>query len=296
MMSMALTSKTGYKSHCGPFAPEVYRLPFPNRFRYGDDLPEDEFVDRELARLEEFFLVGVAADQVAAVILETVQGEGGFVPVPVGYLRGLRKICDERGIVLILDEVQSGFGRTGRWAAYEHYGVTPDLSTWVKSMGGGLPISAVVGKAEIMNAAQPGTLGGTYGGNPISCAAALATIAAMEEEKLNERGAEIGRRTFAKFRELQKQCDLVADVRGLGAMAAIELCFHKNPLKPATAVTNAVAARCLDQGVIVLPCSPHGNVIRVLSPLTISWDDLDRGLEVLCESVVKAAREAHSTV
>ena len=185
MMGMTLTSKVGYKQHCGPFAPEVYRLPFPNRFRYGDGLDEAAFVARELQRLEDAFVNTIPADHVAAIILEPIQGEGGFVPVPEAYLRGLREVCDRTGIVLICDEVQSGFARAGHWAAYERYGVRPDLSTWAKSMGGGMPIGAVMGRAEVMDAARPGTIGGTYGGNPVACAAALAAIEVIESEQIS---------------------------------------------------------------------------------------------------------------
>ncbi len=192
LLATTLTSKTSYKSGCGPFAPEVYRIQYPNRFRHGRDVDESTFVARELARLRDFFVNTVRAEDVAAIIIEIVQGEGGFCVAPKGYLEGLRAICDEHGIMLIFDEVQAGFCRTGRWASYEHFDVLPDLSTWAKSMGGGLPISCVIGKAETMDAAAPGTCGGNYGGNPIACDAALATIEAMEELDLNARAIVIG--------------------------------------------------------------------------------------------------------
>ena len=176
LMAMSLTSKYGYKIGCGPYAPEVYRLPFPNHYRYGDGMSEAAFVERELGRFSDSLVNSVAAEQVAAVLLEPVQGEGGFIPVPPAYLRGLRKLCDEHGILMILDEVQSGFCRTGEWGAFQRYDVVPDISTWAKAMGGGLPIGAVVGKADVMDGARPGTIGGTYGGNPVSAAAALAVI------------------------------------------------------------------------------------------------------------------------
>jgi 4-aminobutyrate aminotransferase/(S)-3-amino-2-methylpropionate transaminase len=286
MMCMSLTSKTRYKAGCGPYVPEVYRLPFPNHFRDGGGLDMASFVERELARLREAFVNVVSADQVAAVIVEPVLGEGGFIPVPSDYLRGLREICDEHGIVLIFDEIQSGFGRTGRWAAYEHSGVVPDISTWAKSMGGGMPISAVLGKAEILDRALPGTVGGTYGGNPVACAAALAAIETIEELNLNARGAEIGHRIRSRFDELATRSDLVADVRGLGAMIGLELCFEGDPSRPAGELTTAVTSRCRERGVLVLPSGPHGNVIRVLSPLVISDEDLERGLDAIEEAVL----------
>lgn len=289
MMGMTLTSKTRYKVGCGPFAPEVYRLPYPNHFRDGDGLDLDAFVERELARLEEAFVNTVPAQNTAAVIIEPVLGEGGFIPAPAAYLRGLRQVCNRHGVLLIFDEVQSGFGRTGRWAAYEHAGVTPDLSTWAKSMGGGMPISAVVGRAEVMDAARPGTVGGTYGGNPVCCAAALAAIESIEEGGLLERGARIGERIRERFDALAERSDLVANVRGLGAMIGIELCHEGDPRRPATEAVASVTAACRGQRVLVLPAGPHGNVIRILSPLTIEDADLERGLDVIEEAVLSLA-------
>ncbi|HUG37229.1 MAG TPA: aspartate aminotransferase family protein [Candidatus Limnocylindrales bacterium] len=291
MMGMSLTSKTRYKVGCGPFAPEIYRLPYPNHFRDGDGLALDDFVERELARLEEAFVNMVPADHVAAVIIEPVLGEGGFIPAPASYLRGLRGICDAHGILLIFDEVQSGFGRTGHWASYEHAGVTPDLSTWAKSMGGGMPISAVLGRAEVMDAAEPGTVGGTYGGNPVACAAALAAIETIEELGLLERGRVIGGKVRKRFDALAERSELVGDVRGLGAMIGLELCHQGDPRRPASEAVTAVTAACRDRGVLVLPAGPHGNVIRVLSPLTIDDDDLERGLAAIDEAVLAVSGE-----
>ena len=291
MMSMTLTSKTAYKIGCGPFAPEVYRLPYPNHFRDGDGLSLDDFVAREMARLERAFVNVVSAEHVAAIIIETVLGEGGFMPAPAGYLRGLRDTCDRHGILLICDEVQSGFCRTGRWAAYEHAGVVPDLSTWAKSMGGGMPISAVLGKADVIDAAQPGTIGGTYGGNPVACAAALATIETMQALDLNERATRIGATVRARFEQLAERCDLVGEVRGLGAMIALELCHGRDPARPARAAMTAVTRMCLEKGVLVLPAGPHGNVMRILCPLVIDDADLERGLTVIEEAVLAANKE-----
>jgi len=292
MMGMSLTSKTRYKVGCGPFAPEIYRLPFPNHFRDGSGLSLDAFVERELARLDEAFVNMVPATHVAAIIIETVLGEGGFIPAPAAYLRGLREICDRHGIMLVFDEVQSGFGRTGRWAAYEHSGVVPDISTWAKSMGGGMPISAVLGKADVLDRAEPGTVGGTYGGNPVACAAALATIERMEELDLNTRGAAIGAEIRARFETLQQRAVLVADVRGLGAMMGMELCSDGDPTRPAGEAVTAVTAACRARGVLVLPAGPHGNVIRVLAPLVISDDDLDRGLTAIEDAVLAVSEPA----
>lgn len=286
LICMTLTAKTAYKIGCGPFAPEVYRMPFPNYFRDGAGLTVEEFVARQIAFAEEAFFNLVPAEHVAAVIIEPVQGEGGFVPAPPGYLRGLREICDRHGILLIFDEVQSGFGRTGRWAAYEHSGVVPDLSTWAKSLGGGMPISAVVGKAAVIDAARPGTIGGTYGGNPVACAAALATIESMQALDVNELGTRIGATIRARFELLKERSTLVGDVRGLGAMIGLELCHERDPARPAKEAVAAVTAACLEQGVLVLPAGPHANVIRILCPLVISEADLTRGLDVIEEAVL----------
>jgi len=286
MMGMSLTSKTGYKLGCGPFAPEVYRLPYPDRFHGGDGLDEESFVTRELARLEDAFGNLVAARHVAAVIIEPVLGEGGFVPAPFGYLRGLRTLADRHGFLLIFDEVQSGFGRTGRWAAYEHAGVLPDLSTWAKSIGGGMPISAVLGRADAMDAALPGTIGGTYGGNPVACAAALAAIRSIRAKGLLERATAIGERVRGRFERLREASDLVGDVRGLGAMVALELCHDRDPRRPAGDAVQAVTAACREQGVLVLPAGRNGNVLRILAPLVISDGDLERALDVLEAAVL----------
>ena len=292
MMGMSLTSKTGYKLGCGPYAPEVYRLPYPSYFHHGDGLSPEAFVERELRRLRDSFLSLAPAEQVAAVIIEPVLGEGGFIPAPAAYLRGLREICDERGILLICDEVQSGFCRTGRWAAFEHAGVTPDLSTWAKSMGGGLPIGCVIGRAEVMDAARPGTIGGTYGGNPVACAAALATIEVMEKLDLNRRAETIGKRVRERFEAITRRCPEAADVRGLGAMIGVEFCRDGDPNQPAGEIVAGALARCRERGVLALPASAHGNVIRVLSPLTIENEDLEQALNVMEESVLEAAGEA----
>jgi 4-aminobutyrate aminotransferase/(S)-3-amino-2-methylpropionate transaminase len=289
LMAMSLTSKFGYKMGCGPYAPEVYRLPFPNRYRCRGGLSEREFVERELDRFRESLTNLVAAEQVAAVVLEAIQGEGGFVPVPPGYLRGLRELCDEHGMLLILDEVQSGFCRTGHWAAYEHYDVAPDISTWAKAMGGGLPLGAVIGKAEVMDAARPGTIGGTYGGNPVACAASLATIRLMEELQLNARAVEIGRCVTDRFHDLQTRFpSWIGDVRGLGAMVAMEFVTDGDFHQPATELTSEVLKACEARGLLIIGAGIYGNVIRFLSPLVITDEQLNRGLDILADEIANA--------
>lgn len=291
MMAMSLTSKVGYKLGCGPFAPEVYRLPFPNHYHEGRGMSEDEYSDLKLRELEESFSYYVTADETAAIVLETVQGEGGFTPIPKRYLQGLREICTRHGILLILDEIQSGFCRTGRWAAYNHYDITPDLSTWAKSMGSGLPISAVIGRAEVMDAARPGTIGGTYCGNPVACAGSLATIEFMERENLNARAEAIGGKMRARFDALAERTDVIGDVRGLGAMIGVEFCYDGDPRRPAGPVVADALARCRENGVVALPAGAHGNVIRTLPPLVIEDADLERALDVMEEAITVAARQ-----
>lgn len=295
LLATTLTSKISYKVGCGPFAPEVYRLPYPVvRTRSGDS--EEVVSQRELDRLRAAFLDTIAANDVAAIIIELVQGEGGFNVAPKAYIRGLREICDEHGIMLIIDEVQTGFARTGRWAAYEHYGVVPDLSPWAKSMGGGLPISCVIGKADVMDKVTPGTLGGTYGGNPVACAAALATIRRMEELGLNERAERIGTVVRDRFEAIASRVPEVTDVRGLGAMMAIEFSEDGDPSKPAKPLVSKIIDVCRNNGLLVIPAGVHGNAIRVLSPIVITDEELDRGLGILERAILSlAARPANAT-
>jgi 4-aminobutyrate aminotransferase / (S)-3-amino-2-methylpropionate transaminase / 5-aminovalerate transaminase len=277
LMGMSLTSKVGTRRGAVPSLPRSTGFLSPTTASGATGWTMEAFVERELDRLRESFNTMVAAQDVAAIIIEPVQGEGGFVPAPPGYLRGLREICDQEGIVLVFDEVQTGFCRTGRWAAYEHFGVLPDLSTWAKSMGGGLPIGAVVGRAEVMDGAEPGTIGGTYGGNPVACASALATIRIMEELDLNRRATEIGRTIRRRFEALAQRCGSVGEVRGLGAMMAMELVDEGDPHRPAGAGQGG-GGGLPGEGVLVITAGPAGNVIRILSPLVITDEELDRGL------------------
>jgi 4-aminobutyrate aminotransferase/(S)-3-amino-2-methylpropionate transaminase len=237
--------------------------------------------------MKEAFSSVVSASNVAAVIVEPVLGEGGFIPAPKAYLEGLRELCSEHGIMLIFDEVQTGFGRTGYWGAYQHYGVIPDLSTWAKAMGGGLPIAAVLGKAEVMDAARPGTVGGTYGGNPVACASALATIDLIESQGLCARAIEIGHKVRRAFESLKQKTSVVTDVRGIGAMMAMELSEDGDPRLPASALTRQVLSACLERGVLVIAAGTHGNVIRVLCPLVIEDADLAQALTVIGEELMR---------
>jgi len=281
LLGMTLTSKTGYKIGCGPFAPEVYRLPFPDYYKRGDGLPLKKFVEREIEAFEEALRSVVAPTNVAAVIMELVQGEGGFVVAPKEYVKGLQRICRKHGILLIFDEVQTGFGRTGAWAAYQHYDVLPDISTWAKSMGGGLPIGAVIGRAEVMDKTTKGTLGGTYLGNPVACAASLATIQFMKKVRIADRGKKVGRVVMKFFEKLKRECKAIGDVRGLGAMTAFELVKNGDPNQPDGDLAKHLIGACAANGLLIITAGTNGNVIRVLSPLTISDAQLNRGLQIL---------------
>ena len=288
MMAMTLTSKIDYKRNCGPFAPEVYRLPFPNYYRYNRKGDMDEFVNWELKRLHESSRNVVDPENLAAIIIEPVQGEGGINPAPAKYLAGLRKFCDLHGIKLIFDEVQSGFGRTGNWASWQNYGITPDISTYAKSLGSGMPIAAVLGKKEVMDAAAPGTIGGTYIGNPVCCAAALATIKYMKEIDLNKRGVEVGKITRARLEKLQEKCPQIGDVRGLGAFLAVEFVKNGDPRQPDGDLTSNIVKECAKRGLVLLSAGTHKNVLRILSPLVIPDDQLEQGLNILEEETLKA--------
>jgi 4-aminobutyrate aminotransferase/(S)-3-amino-2-methylpropionate transaminase len=259
----------------------VYRIPFPDHYRYGIGLNLDEFSEIHLLELENFFHTNVPAEQVAAIVIEPVQGEGGFNVVPKKYLQGLRTVCDRYGILLILDEVQSGFGRTGKWAAFHHYDVIPDISTWAKSMGSGMPIGAVMGKAHIMDACKPSTIGGTYPGNPVCCAASLATLNYMEEININALGEKVGEIVRDRFTSMKQKFDCIGDVRGLGAMMAFELVKSKDPFSPDAELCRKLIGYCADNNLILISAGLNANIVRVLSPLVIEEKLLNKGLDII---------------
>ena len=286
LMAMTLTSRTSYSIDCGPFAPEVYRMDYPNFYKRGNGLSIDEFADRELDRLRKFFDTHVRAKDLAAIVIELVQGEGGFHQAPKKYIEGLRKICDQYGIQLIFDEVQTGFGRTAAWGAYQHYDVNPDLSTWAKSMGSGLPIGCVIGKAEVMDAAAASTIGGTYIGNPVACAAALATIQYMEDIQINDKAARIGKIILERFQQLKNQYDCIGDVRGLGAMVAMEFVKNGDPQQTDAELCAQLIRACAKRDLIVISAGIYKNVLRILCPLTIEEDLLNKGLDIIEEELI----------
>jgi 4-aminobutyrate aminotransferase/(S)-3-amino-2-methylpropionate transaminase len=279
MMSMTLTSKTHpYKAGLGPFAPEVYRVPFASEYR-GPSTAD------ALAALERAFSTVVAPEQVAAIVIEPVLGEGGFVPAPKEFLHGIRRICDEQGIVLVVDEVQTGFARTGKFFATEWYDIEPDLVTVAKSIAAGLPLSGVIGKAEIMDAPHDSAVGGTYVGNPVAQAAALAVLDVIEEEGLVERSAEIGDRIRSRMLAWQERHPQIGDVRGLGAMLALELVHDPSTKEPAPDLATRVAEEALERGLLLLKAGVYGNCIRVLVPLVITDAQLDEALGVWEEAL-----------
>jgi 4-aminobutyrate aminotransferase / (S)-3-amino-2-methylpropionate transaminase / 5-aminovalerate transaminase len=274
LMSLTLTSKTHpYKEGLGPFAPEVYRVPFPYEYR-GITAAD------ALEALERAFTTQVARDQVAAIVLEPVQGEGGFVVPPVEFVRGVREICDREGIVMVADEVQTGFGRTGRMFAMEHFGVEPDLMTVAKSIAAGLPLSGVLGKAEVMDAPQDGGVGGTYVGNPVALAAAVAVLDVFEEEGLVDRAGRIGEVVRGRMTAWQERYPQIGDVRGLGAMLAIELVRDPATKEPAPELASRVAEEAARKGLLLLKAGVHSNCIRVLCPLVIGDSEVDEALGV----------------
>lgn len=287
---IALTGKVQpYKAGFGPMLPEVFHVPFPMPF-HGVST-EDSF-----AALENLFKADVDPARVAAVIIEPVQGEGGFYIAPPEFLRSLRALCDKHGILLIVDEIQTGFARTGRTFAIEHAGVEPDLMTVAKSVAGGVPLSAVIGKAEIMDAPVVGGLGGTFAGSPLACAAGLAVLEVIEKENLNQRAEQLGAKLAARLRQLQAKFPCIGEVRALGMMVAIELVKNRRADMPDAELTKAVVQAAGRRGLILLSCGVYSNVIRVLAPLTIPEAQLEEGLTLLEQSLAEATQGATSAV
>jgi 4-aminobutyrate aminotransferase/(S)-3-amino-2-methylpropionate transaminase len=267
LLTMAMTSKVKpYKFGFGPFAPEVYRMPF------GDVAGPET--------LKDFFITHVNPEAVACVVAEPVQGEGGFIAPPPGYFQELAKICRDNGILFVADEIQSGMGRTGTMFAIEHWNVEPDLVTVAKSLGAGMPIAAVVGRAEIMDSIHAGGLGGTYGANPLACAAALAVLEVFEEEDMLGKSRALGKKLKERFEKWQKQFNVIGEIRGLGAMLGLAI-VKGDGREPAADEAKKLAAFCLERGLIILVCGSYGNVVRVLVPFVITDEQLEQGLSIL---------------
>ena len=289
LLTMTMTSKVvPYKKGFGPFAPEVYRTPAPYPYR---GITSDDAIHE----LESLFKAEVDPESVACVVLEPVQGEGGFIPMPPDFPRRLKELCERHGILFVADEVQSGCGRTGRVWASEHYDLQPDLLVSGKSIGGGLPLAGVTGRAEIMDATVVGGLGGTFGGNPVSCAAALAVLDEIAKESLQRQALALGEKLRARLVEIAERVPSVGDVRGLGPMLALELVEDRDAKPPAPALAAATVTAARERGLLLLSCGIYGNVVRILAPLVIGDDDLSRGLEILEDSLVDAARSTGQT-
>jgi len=294
MLTMSMTSKTHpYKAGFEPFAADIYRIPYAYCYRCSYSLKYPSCGMFCAHHLEDTFKRVVAAEAVAAIVAEPVLGEGGFVAPPPEFFPVLRDTCKKHGILFIADEVQTGFGRTGRLFACEKYGIVPDLLVSAKSLGGGMPLAAVTGRAEIMDAPGPGGLGGTFGGNPVSCAAALAVIETMEKENLSARAELLGEKFAARAREWQRRWPLIGEVRGLGAMQALELVRSRETREPAKAETEQIMRFCYEHGLLTISAGTYGNIIRVLVPLMIPDAQFDEGLAVL-EGALAAVSESHA--
>ena len=281
LLTVGLTGKVQpYKAGFGPFPAEIYHVAYPNELL---GVSEDDSFET----LNQLFKCDIDPNRVAAIIIECVQGEGGFYPAPASFLQKLRELCDQKGIMLICDEIQTGFARTGRMFAHDYAGIEADLVTMAKGLGGGYPISAVVGKAEIMDAPQPGGLGGTYAGSPLGCAAGLAVFDAIEEEKLCDRALAIGERMVNHLKDIKAEHPaIVGDIRNLGAMIALELVKDGDMKKPDSDLTKAICAKAAEKGLILLSCGTRANVIRFLPPLTTEMEIIDEGMALL-KTIIK---------
>lgn len=291
LLALTLTSKIKpYKLGFGPYAPEIYHMPFAYCYRcpLGLTYPKCNVGCADL--LNEFFISHVAAESTAAVIAEPIQGEGGFVTPPPEYFPKLKRICEENGILFIADEIQSGMGRTGTMFAMEHWGVEADITTVAKSLAAGMPLSAVVGRREIMDSVHPGGIGGTYGGNPVACQAALAVLEIFETEDLLAQAQRLGQKLRQRFDEYQDKFELIGEVRGIGPMLALELVKDRETKTPATDEAKTLTKYCFDNGLILLSCGTYGNIIRVLMPLVMTDDQLERGLDILADGLERLTR------
>ena len=295
LLTLSLTSKYNlFKKSFGPFAPEIYRLPAPNLYRRPDSMSEKDYVAWSLEQLGNAFVAQVDPSAVAAILVEPVQGEAGFLPLPEPFLRRIRAICDEHQIVMIADEIQCGMGRTGKLFAIEHYDVVPDLITMAKSLGSGMPISAVTGRADVLDAAHTGGVGGTYGGNPLACVAALESVRTIQQPEFLARSGAIGELLRKRLESWAQKFPLVGDSRGLGAMRLVEFVRSRETKEPAPEETLAIIKRAVSSGLILIRAGLYSNCIRLMPPLVASDDQLNEGLSILEESI--AAEASSSTV
>ncbi|OIK11881.1 4-aminobutyrate--2-oxoglutarate transaminase [Bacillus sp. MUM 116] len=286
LMTMTMTSKVKpYKFEFGPFAPEVYKAPYPYVYRRPEGMSEEQYSNMMIEQFEQFLVSDVAPETVAAVVMEPVQGEGGFIVPDIKFVQRVREICSQYGILFVADEIQTGFARTGKYFAIEHFGVEPDLITISKSMGAGVPISGLIGRAEIMDAAEVGEIGGTYSGSPLGCRAALTVLDIIDSEHLNERAEKLGNRVIEKMELLAERFDCIGDVRGLGAMCAMEIVKDRQLKTPDKETVGKIVKAAGERGLLLLSAGIYSNVIRILMPLTITDEQLEEGLEILEESM-----------
>ena len=286
--TMTMTSKKAYAAGMGPLADGVFRAQFPYYYRNPEGLPAEKEVEYYIDSIKAVFEQCAAADTIAAIVVEPLQGEGGFIPAPIEWIKAVRKICDDNGILLIADEVQSGFCRTGRMFASEYWkeaGVEPDIIATAKSIAAGVPLSAIIARAEVMEGVAPGTIGGTYCGNPLACAASLKTIEIMERDHLADRSVEIGKKVTARYKEIQKKYPVVGDVRGLGGMIGIEFVKDPKTKEPDAALTADIIQTCAKNGLLVEGAGTYNNVIRFLAPLVITDEQLEAGLDIFEDAV-----------
>ena len=287
-LTMTMTSKKAYASGQGPLAGGVFRAQFPYYYRNPEGMPEDAALDYYIKSIEDVFEECGAADTVAAIVVEPLQGEGGFIPAPLPWIQAVRRICDDNGILLIADEVQSGFCRTGKMFASEYWkevGVQPDIIATAKSIAAGVPLSAIIARDEIMDAVPKGTIGGTYCGNPLACAAALKTIEIMERDHLAERSVEIGKTVTERYQAMQEKYSVIGDVRGMGGMIGIEFVKDNGTKEPAEELTANIIDICARNGLLVEGAGIYGNVIRFLAPLVITDEQLKAGLDIFEKAV-----------
>jgi 4-aminobutyrate aminotransferase/(S)-3-amino-2-methylpropionate transaminase len=288
LLTMSMTSKKAYAVGMGPFPDGIYRAEFPNLYRKPAGMTNEDAIAYYTTKFNDVFEQSSPAEYVAAVVMEPLQGEGGFIPAPIEYVQAIRRICDEKGILLIADEVQSGFGRTGKLFASEYWkeaGCEPDIIATAKSIAGGLPLSAIVARDEIMDSVSVGVIGGTYGGNAIACAAALKVLDVIDDENLLERSIEIGKKCTSKFTEWKEKYECVGDVRGMGAMIGIEFVQDKKSKEPATKLVSTIIAYCAQQGLLIENAGTYGNVIRFLAPLVITDQQLEAGFDILEKAI-----------
>lgn len=281
-LTMGMTSKVKpYKIGFGPFTPEVYQAPYPYMYRKPADMTDEEYVDSVIAEFKELFVATVAPEAVACVVMEPVQGEGGFIVPPKKFVQEVAAFCKEHGILFVADEIQAGFARTGTMFAIEQFDVQPDLMTLSKSIAGGLPLAAVVGRSDVIHAPTPGEIGGTYSGSPVACVASLEIIDIIKDENLTDRAEEIGARIEEELKGYEKEYDFVGDIRRLGNMVAVELVKDRTTKEPAADIVNAIAKYANDNGLLLITAGIHNNVIRFLTPLVITEEELEKGFAIL---------------